>query len=39
MLIRIHLDHVTFLDRSIAAVEDEIDAALQPVGCACGVRR
>ena len=25
MLIRIHLDHITFLDRSIAAVEDQIE--------------
>ena len=24
MLIRVHLDHITFLDRSVAAVEDEI---------------
>ena len=37
MLIRIHLDHVTFLDRSIAAVEDEIDAALGAIPAAWGI--
>jgi transposase len=36
-LIRIHLDHVTFLDRSIAAVEDEIEAALDAVPGAWGI--
>ena len=25
MLIRVHLDHITFLDRAVAAVEDEIE--------------
>jgi len=37
MLIRIHLDHITFLDRSIAALEDEIDAALDAIPAACGI--
>jgi len=27
-LVRVHLDHVAFLDRSVAAVDDDIDAAL-----------
>jgi transposase len=36
-LIRIHLDHVTFLDRSIAAVEDEIEAALDAIPGAWGI--
>jgi len=36
-LIRIHLDHVTFLDRSIAAVEDEIEAALDAIPAARGI--
>ena len=34
LLIRVHLDHITFLDRSIAAVEDEIDAALDAIPAA-----
>jgi transposase len=37
MLIRLHLDHVTFLDRSIAAVEDEIEAALDAIPAAWGI--
>ena len=37
MLIRIHLDHVTFLDRSVAAVEDEIGAALDAIPAAWGI--
>jgi transposase len=37
MLIRIHLDHVTFLDRSIAAVEDEIGAAVDAIPGAWGI--
>jgi transposase len=37
MLIRVHLDHATFLDRSIAAVEDEIGAALDAIEGAWGV--
>lgn len=37
MLIRVHLDHVTFLDRSIDALEDEIDAALDAIESAWGV--
>jgi transposase len=36
-LIRIHLDHITFLDRSAAAVEDEIEAALAAIPAAWGV--
>ena len=36
-LIRIHLDHITFLDRSVAAVEDEIDAALDAIPAAWGI--
>jgi transposase len=36
-LIRIHLDHVDFLDRSIAAIEDEIDAALDAIPAAWGI--
>ena len=36
-LIRIHLDHITFLDRSVAAVEDDITAALEAIPAACGV--
>jgi transposase len=34
MLIRVHLDHVTFLDRSVAAAGDEIDAALDAIPAA-----
>ena len=37
MLIRIHLDHITFLDRSIAAVEDQIGAALDAIPAAWGI--
>jgi transposase len=37
MLIRVHLDHITFLDRSIAALEDEIDAALDAIPAAWGI--
>jgi transposase len=37
MLIRVHLDHVTFLDRSVAAVEDEIRAALDAIEGAWGI--
>jgi transposase len=37
LLIRVHLDHITFLDRSIAAVEDEIDAALDAIPAAWGI--
>jgi transposase len=36
-LIRIHLDHVTFLDRSVTAVEDEIEAALDAMPAARGI--
>ena len=37
MLIRIHLDHITFLDRAVAAVEDEIGAALDAIPAARGI--
>lgn len=37
LLIRVHLDHITFLDRSIAAVQDEIDAALDAIPAAWGI--
>ncbi len=37
MLIRLHLDHITLLDRSAAAVEDEIEAALGAIPAAWGV--
>jgi len=36
-LIRIHLDHVTFLDRSIAAIDDQIRAALEAIPAAWGI--
>jgi transposase len=37
MLIRVHLDHITLLDRSIAKVEDEIEAALDAIPGAWGI--
>jgi transposase len=37
VLIRIHLDHITLLDRSAAAVEDEIEAALGAIPAARGI--
>src|SRR4029077_20606606 len=37
MLIRVHLDHITFLDRSVAAVEDEIRAGLDAIEGAWGI--
>jgi transposase len=37
MLIRVHLDHVTFLDRAVAAVEDQIAAALDAIPAARGI--
>jgi transposase len=37
MLIRVHLDHVTFLDRAVAAVEDQVDAALAAIPAAWGI--
>jgi transposase len=37
MLIRAHLDHVTLLDRSVSAIEDEIEAALDAIPAARGV--
>jgi transposase len=36
-LIRIHLDHIDLLDRSIAAIEDEIEAALDAIPAAWGI--
>jgi transposase len=36
-LIRRHLDHITFLDRQVTALEDEIAAALDAVPAAWGV--
>ena len=36
MLIRVHLDHITLLDRSVAEVEDEIEAALDAIPAAWG---
>ena len=36
-LIRIHLDHITFLDRSVAAVEDDIAASLEEIPAARGI--
>src|SRR6516162_2248357 len=36
-LIRIHLDHIDLLDRSIAAIEDEIEAALDAIPAARGI--
>ena len=37
MLIRLHLDHITLLDRLTAAIEDEIAAALDAIPAAWGV--
>jgi len=37
MLIRVHLDHITLLDRSVDAVEDEIEAALDAIHAARGI--
>jgi transposase len=36
-LIRIHLDHITFLDRAIGAIEDDIAASLEEIPAARGV--
>ena len=36
MLIRVHLDHIALLDRSVSEVEDEIEAALDAVPAAWG---
>jgi len=36
-LIRVHLDHITLLDRSVAAIEDEIEAALDAIPGAWGI--
>jgi transposase len=37
MLIRAHLDHIAFLDRTVAAIEDEIEAALDAIPAAWGI--
>jgi transposase len=37
MLIRAHLGHATLLDRSISAIEDEIEAALDAIPAAWGI--
>jgi hypothetical protein len=37
VLIRMHLDHVKLLDRSVAAVEDEIEAAVDAIPAAWGI--
>jgi transposase len=37
MLIGLHLDHITLLDRQIAALDDEIEAALAEIPAARGV--
>jgi len=37
MLIRLHLDHITLLDRQIARLDDEIEAALEAIPAARGV--
>ncbi len=37
MLIRAHLDHITLLDRTAAAIEDEIEAALGAIPAARGI--
>jgi transposase len=37
MLIRLHLDHIALLDRQIAALDDEIEAALAEIPDARGV--
>jgi transposase len=37
VLIRVHLDHITLLDRLAAEVEDEIEAALDAIPAAWGV--
>jgi len=36
-LIRVHLDHITLLDRSVAAIEDEIETALDAIPGAWGI--
>src|ERR1700733_5751229 len=37
MLIRLHLDHITLLDRQIARLDDEIEAALAQIPAARGI--
>jgi transposase len=37
VLIRMHLDHITLLDRSVAAIEDEIEAAVSAIPAAWGI--
>jgi transposase len=37
LLIRTHLDHIALLDRSVAAIEDETEAALDAIPAALGI--
>ena len=37
MLIGLHLDHITLLDRQVSALDDEIEAALEAIPAARGV--
>jgi hypothetical protein len=37
MLIRAHLDHITLLDRTVAAIDDEIEGALGAIPAARGI--
>ena len=37
VLIRVHLDHITLLDRQVSAIEDEIEAALGAIPGAWGI--
>ncbi len=37
MLIRVHLDHITLLDRQVSAIEDEIEAAAGAIPGARGI--
>ncbi len=37
LLIRAHLDYITFLDRQVAALEDEAEAALDAIPAAWGI--
>jgi len=36
-LVRVHLDHITLLDRSVAALDDEIEAALDAIPASWGI--
>jgi transposase len=37
LLIRLHLDHITLLDRQVSVIEDEIEAALDAIPAAWGI--